>query len=340
MEQLEKHKTNLKENGWTVIPNVLTSDEAEQTKVNFIKFLCSLKKDGSLKYDDQKTWKGNNWMFNSNGIIQHYGVGHSQVLWDVRQNENVIKIFQTLHESSELLTSFDGGCVIRSNVSKFKPKYHTDQSPQVNIEDPEFVCYQGVLALTDCGINDGGLVVYEKSHLTHANYFEKNNLTESKKNWHVYYDVNQISKKKRTIEGETKREIGKTFLDQHKKIKVCCKKGDLMLFDSKTAHAVTFNDSGKMRVALYICMLPKKYSNEKELELRKKAFFDFRTSSHWPCKYFEPFQLAPRFKGKEFYNVDNKEEWSKLFKPKLTNKMLELVGFDEKEIKDILQKSK
>jgi hypothetical protein len=87
--KMKEFKEKLDTDGYVVIPNVLSSEEAEFYKNEILKFLCSLNKNNKLKYDDIKTWTSKDWPFNLHGIIKHFGIGHCQAIWDLRANQRV-----------------------------------------------------------------------------------------------------------------------------------------------------------------------------------------------------------------------------------------------------------
>jgi ectoine hydroxylase-related dioxygenase (phytanoyl-CoA dioxygenase family) len=114
-------------------------------------------------------------------------------------------------------------------------------------------------------------------------------------------------------------------LQKFERIKVCCKAGDLVLFNSKTAHTVTQSQSKKTRMVVYICMLPKKFATKEDIEKKKEFLKNYDTTSHWPCFYLE--KTTTYCEDDKFYNpLDG--YWKKNLAPKLNDTMLSLVGYD------------
>lgn len=306
---IKKIKEELEENGYAVVPKYVNDIETERIKKSLIKFICGLNMNGNLDENDRKTWTNKNLPFNIHGIIKHYGIGQCQALWDIR--EHLADLFEAIHGTSKLLTSFDGACLLVPN-SKCTEAIHTDQSPIIERKDKDFISIQGIFNMEDCGENDGGLVVYKGSHKQHSKYFDDNNIN-SKENWYIF-----DSKK-------VKNETGVDFLEKFKRIKVCCKAGDVLLFDSRTAHTVT-PSTNNFRIAAYVSMLPICYSDEKklekELERKKKYFKEIRTTSHWACKFLSVNPKKPRW-GKEGFRDENDDSF---VKPILTTRMKQLAG--------------
>ena len=107
----------LRADGYVVVPGVLTPDTCD----GHINKIWDWLRDVSpaIRRDDPATWSdaSGNWPESVKGIFQHYGVGHTQVMWDVRSEPNVIGVFERLWGTNELLVSFDGLNVMRP------PKY-------------------------------------------------------------------------------------------------------------------------------------------------------------------------------------------------------------------------
>ena len=100
---------DLKNNGYTIIKNIFTKTECNNYIKDIWKFLENL--GTGIKKKDKKTWLEHphgNWPSNIYGIIKHYQVGHSDFVWDIRQNPWVIRIFEDLWNDEDLLVSFDG----------------------------------------------------------------------------------------------------------------------------------------------------------------------------------------------------------------------------------------
>jgi hypothetical protein len=51
-----------------------------------------------------------------------------------------------------------------------------------------------------------------------------------------------------------------------------------------------------LRAVIYLCYMPKSLCDKKNIEKKKKAFLEKRTTSHYPCK-IKLFQKNPRTYG-------------------------------------------
>jgi len=108
-------------------------------------------------------------------LIQHWGIGHAQFNWDIRQNPKVVNIFAKLWDvnNKDLVTSFDGASIhfpseeTKSGWYKGKDWFHTDQSYTRN----DLECYQSWVTAYDVNEGDDTLAFLEKSHKDFANHF-------------------------------------------------------------------------------------------------------------------------------------------------------------------------
>ena len=106
-------------------------------------------------------------------LLQNYSVGHSQFVWDIRQNPNVINVFSKLWETGpeDLLTSFDGVSFHfppeETNRGWYRNTwYHTDQSYQRT----DFECVQSWVTAYDVDEGDATLAFMESSNKYHEEF--------------------------------------------------------------------------------------------------------------------------------------------------------------------------
>lgn len=75
---------------------------------------------------------------------------------------------------------------------------------------------------------------------------------------------------------------------------VCCRAGDLVLWDSRTIHCNTpapQPDLGRLetkellRAVAYVCMTPKRFASTETRRLRRCGFEARVSTSHWPHEY-------------------------------------------------------
>lgn len=242
-------KQKLKENGYVVIPNMLSEDEVKHAL--------------GLFYAWQKTIPGLESLHNKvdpHGIYKHHQVGHQQYAWYIRTRPKIINFYKKLWDTDELSVSFDGSCYLSKECKKKDNLWtHTDQAPN----SIGLMCYQGFVALTSN--KDRTLVVYKGSHLLHEKYFKEKGI-ESSKNWQL---------------------IDKDYLETIKDTKryLFVPSGSLVLWDSRTFHQNRYGAPAcEERIVQYICYLPKnnKKNTESVRDKKLKYFKELRTTSHWP----------------------------------------------------------
>ncbi len=244
-------------------------------------------------------------------LIQHWGTGHAQYVWDVRQNKKIVDIYAQMWNvnAEDLLVSFDGISIhMPPEVTKIgwyagNDWLHTDQSFTNN----KFCCVQSWMTGYDVNEGDATLSFLETSHAFHRAFGKKFNIT-SKDDWYKLNEdeVNYFKK----AGCEIKR--------------VKCPKGSLVMWDSRTIHCGTEAMKGRQaqnfRNVVYTCYEPRANCEAKMLAKKQKAFEERRMTSHWPCKA-KLFAKTPRTYGNPIYDVEL------LNAPKLTPLGLKLAGF-------------
>ena len=266
--------TNLKNNGWAIVKGVTKADFAQETASKFWKWFENF--NTGIDREKPETWKTKDWPVNLHGIIQWYGLGHEQFVWDVRMREEIIKIFAEIYKDDKLLVSFDGGnCSKVSNV-KTKSWAHIDQGHK----KIGFRCVQGFLNLNPCGEKDGGLVVYQGSHKLHEKIWEGGKKATG--DWYKF----------------TPEEL-EIFKDCPI-VKVCCEPGDIVLWDSRAVHwakAPELGDKSRTRMVVYVSYQPAKLATNATLNKKKTAFKERRMTSHWAAENIKLFPKNPRTYG-------------------------------------------
>ena len=99
--------------GVAIIPNVLDEIECETMLNKIWDFLEHITQSWEIPIDRNKieTWNEFYKLYPSHSmLLQHWGVGHTQACWDVRQNIKIVEIFAYFWgcSSNDLLVSFDG----------------------------------------------------------------------------------------------------------------------------------------------------------------------------------------------------------------------------------------
>jgi len=350
----------IKEKGVAVIKDVLSKEEIMEARKGLWNTLEHLTDTSyfpqTFKFDDKKTWGSFLKLNPLHGmLVQYYSIGHSQFVWDIRQNPKVVKIFSKIWNTSpdKLLVSFDGlSCHLSPEITGkhyFKGKMweHVDQS-YIN---SDFTCVQGMITLWDCNEGDATLYAREGSNKLHAEfgrtfvkpftslYPEKNKallqkIKQNKKDGKEELNINLkdelklLKKKMTTFKSDWYRIKDEKQREFYKDCPVVCVKasaGSLIMWDSRTLHqGVECQKNRKqanIRGVVYVCYTPRSRATNRNLQKKIKAFNEMRLTTHWPAKV-KLFPKKPRIYPGQIFPVVKP-----LPPPKLTELGKKLAGF-------------
>lgn len=218
--------SELEKYGFVVIPNVLNDEECEVMLSGLWDFFEHITSawETPINRNDKRTWTEIYKLYLLHSmLIQYWGIGHCQAVWDVRQNPKCADVFAKIWncEKEDLLVSFDGASFnvppedTKRGWNRNNTWYHTDQS----FTKPDFECIQGWVTALDVNEGDATLSVYEKSHLFHKEAAERFKITD-KTDWY-----------------KLKKEQEDFYLENGCTIKnITCPKGSIVLWDSRTVH--------------------------------------------------------------------------------------------------------
>jgi len=222
-------------------------------------------------------------------LIQHWKIGHSKLVWEVRQNKKVIDAFAKLWDTNDLIVSFDGASIYILDKPKRENNswFHVDQSYTRN----NFECIQSWINAYDTNEGDATLVILENSNQYHKDFQEKFKITD-KKDWFKLENEDQYN----------------FYIDKGcRNVAIKCPRGHGVFWDSRTLHygnpvQKTASDNYNYRCVVYVCMVPRSFASKKDLEKRKKIFEEVRMTSHWPNKP-KLFSKFPRTYGKPLKSI-------------------------------------
>ena len=286
----ETLKNTIELYGVAIIPNVLDENECDIMVNQVWDFFEHITKEWEIPINrnNKDTWREFYKLYPMHSmLIQHWGVGHTQASWNVRQNINIVKIFSYFWGCNvdDLLVSFDGLSfnlppeITKKGWNKGNTWYHTDQSFTTN----EFKCIQSFITGLDINEYDATLSFMEGSNKYHSEFRDTYNITD-KSNWY------KLTKEQQSFYSNKGCNI--------KNIK--CPKGSLVFWDSRTIHCGIEADKKRttlnIRAVIYLCYMPRNICDKTNLKKKQKAFNELRTTSHYPCN-IKLFSKEPRTYG-------------------------------------------
>ena len=87
-------------------------------------------------------------------------------------------------------------------------------------------------------------------------------------------------------------------------------------------HYAKFPEGNQIRHVQYICMTPRRFATEKDLELKKECFDNWLGTTHWPHRNIRPAKDLPMRNGA----VCPKARSEPFEKPEITDSLLRLAG--------------
>nr|WRJ69668.1 2OG-Fe(II) oxygenase superfamily [Oceanusvirus sp.] len=310
----------LRRDGVAVIPGLLSKSEIERLRAEMFGVLGRVTAHCSkpITEDDPASWRSLHELYPMHSmLLQHWQLGQSQPVWDIRQTDSVIQPFCEIWKTkpADMLVSFDGLSVhFPPELTKCektdrergwfrKGWFHTDQASTKKGRH----CVQGFVNLYDVNRGDATLRVLTGSHNSHEKYFANSGIV-CKQDWHKVSD----------------QAIADHF-SEHAPARVLSKEGDLVLWDSRTIHHGSEPLKGRAepntRMAVYVCYTPRRWATKNDLKRKREHFANARVTSHWPHKP-RVFGLKPQTYGKPLPRVDP------LPKPTVGELGRRLAGFD------------
>jgi hypothetical protein len=319
VKNLKNLKYILNEHGVAIIPSLLDKDECKNFESGMFDYLEYIMQDFEkpFKRDDPNTYIEFYKLFPKHGMLmQHFSIGHAQFIWDLRCNKKIIKVFESIYNTDELLVSFDGASfsppheITKRGYYKNNDWLHCDQS----FLRSDFECVQSWITAKDVNEGDATLTVLQGSNRYHSKFEETFN-TKIKDDW---YKLNEEQIQ---------------FYKDHgcKQIDIICPAGSLVLWDSRTIHAgkeaIKDRNIINIRIVAYLCYTTRVLCNKNIINKRIKAFEELRTTSHWPHK-LKLFPKIPRTYGAKLPNIRN------IKTPLLNSIGYKLIGYNIKIVED------
>ncbi|KAM0748624.1 hypothetical protein T439DRAFT_68812 [Meredithblackwellia eburnea MCA 4105] len=263
---------DLRTQGWTVVPKVISEDRAQ----HYVNEMYTWLESWGTGFDRTKPETRDPAklpMHVRGGLYKHYGVSHEQFVWDLKSEPGLVDVFATVWDTNKLLVSFDGLNMSMPSEARpkddiaFKPWSHVDQSPlRTNLQ-----CVQGILNLLPNGPDDGGLMVMQGSSALYTQLWEAFEDKKPEGGWNTW-------------EQQFLTEDMNNWLLARgcKWLKVCAGPGDLLLWDSRTVHYGALPTSTNDRFAAYVCYKPAEHVDEETKKERLEVFAKKQHTAHDP----------------------------------------------------------
>jgi hypothetical protein len=243
-----------------VFKDVLSSEEVD-TAIEKLWKEIETRSDAVVR-SDPSTWD-NGWRTN--------GWGHDDFLWYVRGCPNVRKVWEQLHDTDDVIVSFDG-----ANIQKpwgLNPKWrggagtmHTDRRNHEGVPDGYI---QGFVNLRPTSPETGGNYVVPRSHHFYHELEEWRRSLPQEERGNFY-----------ALVAKERPELFQEVINAH------LEPGDVFLWTDMTLHqacpgkGVGPTEPELTRAAVYVCMSPKSKATAEVLEERRKAVYHNTGNGH------------------------------------------------------------
>ena len=259
-------KDYLDEHGYVVINDVLSN---EKQMALFTKFMNDWNHVSPyFDFNNMDSWDEDNCpMWWEKGMVYGFGLAHSDFQWDLRTDNRIRNIWERLHNTKELVVSFDGFSVFLSDDQEPGMWLHTDQNYRNKLYS-----VQGAYNFQEVGENDAGFVVVPGSHKTFNRKIDIN------------CDFVRVN------ECDPHVELAEKLL-----IPANC----FTLWNSKTIHAnVGMNKDMELnRLTSYMCYFPKADRSIEVKDARIEGYYNAENCSHYALRHDVKMPALGNFKN-------------------------------------------
>ena len=309
----EKIRRLIEKNGFVIVKDVLNADECKEVIDEIWDSMEKITAKLHVELDRNKpaTWSNIKKQHNIRNIYCNHGIAHTDVLWKIRQNSNILQVYSTLLRCrpKDLLVSFDGVSVhTPPEYSNNKRGWYNNNSWYHVDSGTNRQCFQSWVTARDVNPGDYTIGFFVKSHKSFNNFRRRFNIT-SKKN---FYKL------------RTKQEM-EYYEARHHQIRISCPAGSLVVWDSRLLHSglepLRTRTNPNHRTVCFVSYGNRVNATPKTLHKRISLYRNRRATTHWTdinlCTIPE----------KKIGNLTKLETF-----PLETKMLKSLVGFNESEL--------
>tara|TARA_B100001769_G_C22112158_1_gene601994 strand:- start:2597 stop:3514 length:918 start_codon:yes stop_codon:yes gene_type:complete len=269
----ESWKTYLDNYGFVVIKDILNNNIYSDLFTQF--YLDWSYVTPNFNFHDKTTWtRENSPMMWDIGMITDYGLGHAKFQWGLRTNKNILDIWRKLHNTNDLVVSYDGFSLFCSPEQQSGIWLHVDQNPKDTLYS-----IQGAYNFLPVEEDDAGFIVVPGSHKTFSVDVDES---------HKFIPVDP------------------TDVHVDYAVKLLIPANCFVLWNSKTLHAnIGMKETKNLelnRLTSYICYFPREQRPEHILQKRIHGYHNAVNCGHYAIDY------NPKRKTfDEFYDIESQK---------------------------------
>ena len=276
--EMDDLKSDMDEYGYSVV-RLLPEDEALEKREMLLNLVSHIAED--FDPEDSSTWTTGKMPVRTHGILKGK-VSNTSEMWDLRLDPRIVKPFEELYLTDDLLVSLDTfNCSPCKRKPDKNPWFHNDMPNKRLLRDNRD-CYQMVLNLTEekdvDEANPGTILVIPDDYKSH--YEEM-----SEKAPYLGYGWGTLATS--------------NFEDVSFVVPIV-PLGCALIWDSKIFHMgySGVSNNPELRVAAYLSYQPRSYANKEDLKKRIKIFEKGEGTGHWCFGPWLQPSIAPRSYGR------------------------------------------
>ena len=219
-----------------------------------------------IRRDRPDSWRNQNWPRNyTSGIIQEGNISGSEYMWFARTRPNVVRLFEILHETNDLVVSLDTTRATRGQNTAHSVPLHVDKHLKGALN--RYTGFQAGINFTYSGPYQSGFCAVPGSHLQFENLFGLASMASQKGN-HVVLPSNHAMQKRA--------------------VKPSVRAGSVVIWDMRMVHGVTPSpektktpSSQCLTLTAFASYFPRVQQIRRDLPARRVAAISGAPNNHW-----------------------------------------------------------